>query len=115
VSYVDFQLSGPAESSMLFAKYLNVPRPLTGFYRSALAAAGEWLHDRTGAAALLAQALAHSLAGPEPAGWKGPPARLVYLVLRGDATDVVYGLPAGFERLRIPYMPHIYPQSGWGA
>src|ERR1700738_2408082 len=33
VSYVDAQLSGPAESSMLVARYLNVPPPLTDFYR----------------------------------------------------------------------------------
>ena len=99
---------------MLFAKYLNVPSPHIDFYRSVLRAVGEWLGGGTRTSTALAESLAGSLGGTEPVGWKGPPAKLVYLVLRGDATDVVYGSPAGFERLRVPYMAHIYPPSGWG-
>lgn len=46
-------------------------------------------------------------------GWSGPPAPLVYFVLRSDALDVVYGTEAGFALLDVPYMPHIPPERRW--
>jgi hypothetical protein len=46
-------------------------------------------------------------------GWHGPPGPLVYLVLRSDAVDVVYGTVEGYEALEIPYMPHIAPEKRW--
>lgn len=42
-------------------------------------------------------------------GWQGPGGSSVYLVLRSDAVDVVYGTMDGYEALGIPYMPHIAP------
>jgi len=30
-------------------------------------------------------------------------------MVRSDAVDVVYGTVEGFERLGVPYMPHILP------
>ena len=54
-----------------------------------------------------------SLLGGNPPGWSGPPAPVVYLVMRSDAVDVVYGTPKGFEDLGIPYMPHILPPTNW--
>ena len=45
--------------------------------------------------------------------WQGPSGSLVYLVLRSDAIDVVYGTVEGYEALGIPYMPHIAPVERW--
>ena len=49
----------------------------------------------------------------QPDQWQGPPSPLVYVLLRGDAVDVVYGTVEGFERLGVPYLPHILPPSNW--
>src|SRR5207237_7902929 len=46
-------------------------------------------------------------------GWQGPPGPFVYLVLRSDAVDVVYGTMDGYAALGIPYMPHIAPTKRW--
>src|SRR6266404_9107997 len=46
-------------------------------------------------------------------GWQGPGGSFVYLVLRSDAVDVVYGTVEGYEALGIPYMPHIAPDKRW--
>ena len=43
-------------------------------------------------------------------GWQGPAGSFAYLVLRSDAVDVVYGTMEGYERLGVPYMPHIRPK-----
>jgi len=32
---------------------------------------------------------------------------------RADGVDVVYGTVEGFERLGVPYMPHILPTARW--
>jgi len=37
----------------------------------------------------------------------------VYLVLRSDAVDVVYGTMDGYAALGIPYRPHIAPSKRW--
>jgi len=46
-------------------------------------------------------------------GWQGPPSGFVYLVLRSDAVDVVYGTEEGYQALGIPYMAHIAPLKRW--
>ena len=46
-------------------------------------------------------------------GWKGPGGPFVYLILRSDAVDVVYGTMAGYRSLDIPYMAHIEPTKRW--
>ena len=46
-------------------------------------------------------------------GWQGPPAGLVYFVLRSDAVDVVYGTMEGYESLGVPYLAHIAPDKRW--
>ena len=45
--------------------------------------------------------------------WQGPGGSFVYLLLRSDAVDVVYGTMEGYEALGIPYMPHIAPDKRW--
>jgi hypothetical protein len=46
-------------------------------------------------------------------GWQGPGGPFVYLLLRSDAVDVVYGTMDGYAGLGIPYMPHIAPTKRW--
>jgi len=46
-------------------------------------------------------------------GWQGPAGPFVYLILRSDAVDVVYGTMEGYAALGIPYMPHIAPEKRW--
>ena len=46
-------------------------------------------------------------------GWQGPPGPFVYLLLRSDAVDVVYGTMDGYAALGFPYMPHIAPTRSW--
>jgi hypothetical protein len=105
---------------MLMAKYLGLAPPLGPFYRGALAATRAALdrHDADAAHAgdrvRAAAALAAAMLGGTVDGWSGPPAGLVRFVLRTDAIDVVYGTPAGFDRLGVPYMAHIHPPSRWG-
>ena len=41
------------------------------------------------------------------------PAGQAYFVLRSDAVDVVYGTMEGYERLGVPYLPHIAPDKRW--
>ena len=105
-------------SSDLEARILNVRPPYANFYRAAIGAI-----DRTSAArggkrfALLDATAQHEfidlMRQNKIEGWQGPPGPFVYLVLRSDAVDVVYGTMAGYEALGIPYMPHIAPTKRW--
>lgn len=45
--------------------------------------------------------------------WKDPAPAFFYFISRNDAIDVVYGTVKGFEKLKIPYLPHIRPLSPW--
>jgi len=117
-NFIDQQISIPAEEALLEARILNVRPPYANFYRAAIGAI-----DRTSAArggkrfALLEAAAQHEfidlMRQNKIEGWQGPPGPFVYLVLRSDAVDVVYGTMAGYEALGIPYMPHIAPTKRW--
>lgn len=120
VQYIDRQLSGPPADSMLMIRYLGVRAPFTDFYRRGLEALDSMARarqaDSFGDLPLgTARALIADIAAGDAAGWSGPPAGLFYFVLRSDAVDVVYGTPAGFAKLGVPYMAHIAPPAGWGA
>jgi hypothetical protein len=116
--YIDQQLSGPLTDSKLFIKYLRVEAPFASFYREGLQALDALAVARHGKSFAtlqtdLAQTFVGELASGESQGWSGPPADLFLFVIRSDAVDVVYGTPAGFAKLDIPYMAHIMPQGGW--
>ena len=117
--YVDHQCACPPADSLLMGRYLGLEPPFGPFYRTALAAVREFLAAAPGETAHRASALAAALQGAFTGkpfdAWSGPAAGLVYFVLRSDAVDVVYGTPAGFERLGVPYMAHILPPAGWGT
>jgi hypothetical protein len=58
-------------------------------------------------------ALVEQMRQKNPDDWNGPPSPFFYFVTRTDAIDVYYGTVEGFERLGIPYMPHILPERKW--
>lgn len=117
--FIDHQLSGNPADSMLMIKYLRVPAPFVDFYRAGLQGA-ELAAKKQFNAALSAlnpeqaNTLVQNMAMGQLDGWTGPPAALFFFVLRNDAVDTLYGTPTGFEKLGVPYMPHIAPQSRWG-
>lgn len=120
VHYVDHQLTVPASMSMFMAKYVGVAPPYLDFYRGGLAAIEALAQRRYAKStasldATAAHALVSSLSAGNIPDWKGPPAPLLYFVLRSDTVDVSYGTRAGFERVGVPYMAHIEPSAPWGA
>jgi len=117
-NFIDQQISIPAEEALLEARILNVRPPYANFYRAAIGAIDRASTARGGKRfAQLDAAAQHEfidlMRQNKIDGWQGPPGPFVYLVLRSDAVDVVYGTMAGYEALGIPYMPHIAPTQRW--
>ena len=116
--FVDQQISIPAEEALLEARILNVRPPYANFYRAALGAverASQALNGQPFADLSQAEqrSLVDNMRQNKVDGWQGPPGSFVYLVLRSDAVDVVYGTMDGYTALGIPYMPHIVPTKRW--
>ena len=116
--FIDEQLSRPANDSLLMARYLQVPPPYVNFYKGAIQALDGYAQTRgKNPFAALDQGkqeeLVASLFPEQPADWRGPPSQPVYLCLRSDAVDVVYGTMDGFAELGIPYLAHIEPSQKW--
>lgn len=117
--FVDQQISIPAEEALLEARILNVRPPYANFYRAALGAldrASQAVHGGHPFAELSEaeqRNFIDSVRQNKVEGWQGPPGPFVYLVLRSDAVDVVYGTMDGYAALGIPYMPHIAPTKRW--
>jgi hypothetical protein len=117
-NFIDQQISVPAEEALLEARILNVRPPYANFYRAAIGTIDRASTARGGKPfAQLDAAAQHEfidlMRQNKIDGWQGPPGPFVYLVLRSDAIDVVYGTMAGYEALGIPYMPHIAPTKRW--
>jgi hypothetical protein len=116
--FIDHQVSVPPEEALLEARILNVRPPYLNFYRTALGAvdrASQAQHGR-GFAHLPSDTqreLVNLMRQNKLEGWQGPPGGFVYLVLRSDAVDVVYGTEEGYKELGIPYMAHIAPLKRW--
>lgn len=117
VHFVDHHLAVPPADSLLMLRYLDWPAPYAAFYKAGLAGLrGALDHAAPGGRQPSADewdALIAQMNRGQPQGWEGIPAALFYFVVRSDAIDVVYGTQEGFERLGIPYMPHILPPSPW--
>ena len=114
--FIDAQVSRP--QPMLTLHYLDWPPPYAAFYQAAAAAldaASQAAYGSgfSGATPEQRNELTIAVATDAVADWQGPPASLVYFVLRADAVDVVYGTVEGFAALNIPYMPHIPPMERW--
>ncbi len=117
-SYLEAQLACPPEESLLMLRYLGIAPPYRDFYLPALGAVQSWSIARHGTGfehldAAARERVLQELASGAPAPWDAAPAPFVYFVLRADAVDVGYGTRAGFERLGIPYMAHILPETDW--
>ncbi|MCP3469057.1 gluconate 2-dehydrogenase subunit 3 family protein [Bradyrhizobium sp. CCGUVB1N3] len=116
--FVDHQLGVPPGEALLLARLVNVAPPFANFYRAGLRALDEAASRSHGAPfARLADevkiAFVDQIRQRPPEGWSGPPSPFFYYVVRNDAVDVVYGTVEGFEKLGIPYMPHIPPSAKW--
>lgn len=117
--FIDHQLGVDPNDALLIAKYFQIPLPYENFYAAGLkmaAATAERIGGKPIAeldASELHNAVKEiSKPGPPVDGF---PLFVFYLCLRSDAVDVVYGTPAGFEKLNIPYMEHIMPPEGWNG
>ena len=116
--YIDQQLSVPPAECMLVLRTMDVAPPYADFYRIGLAGldqASQKVHGAKFAAIAPDQryAIVEQLQQGAPAGWTGPQPAFFYFITRTDAVDVYYGTVEGFERLGIPYMPHIVPTRSW--
>jgi hypothetical protein len=117
--FVDQQISIPAEQALLEARILNVRPPYANFYRAALGAVdrvSQALNNGQGFAQLgeaEQRGFVDNMRQNKIEGWQGPAGPFVYLLLRSDAVDVVYGTMDGYAALGIPYMPHIAPSRRW--
>ena len=108
--YVDDQLGRP--EPLLFLKYMDSVGSYIDFYKQGLGSLEQLSrsrHKRSFPALAPDQSttLVREIAQKNPDGWTGPPAPLLYFVVRNDAVDVYYGTPEGFARLGVPYMPMI--------
>ncbi len=114
VQFVDKHLAAPPADCLMTIRYLDVPPPYAAFYKGGLAALDTFAGGRfAGLAPDKASEVVKAIATTVPAGWKGPPAPLLYFAVRGDAVDVVYGTDAGFQTLGVPSMTHIAPDMPW--
>jgi len=117
-NFIDQQISIPAEEALLEARILNVKPPYANFYRAAIGAINAASTARHGKPfaqldAPTRHAFIDQMRQNKIDGWKGPSGGFVYLLLRSDAVDVVYGTMAGYASLDIPYMAHIAPTKKW--
>jgi hypothetical protein len=117
--FVDQQLSVPPGEALLEARILNIRPPYANFYRAALGAVDK-ASKAQNSDRIFAQlndderhAFVDLMRQNKVNGWQGPPGPFVYLVLRSDAVDVVYGTMDGYAGLGIPYMAHIAPTKRW--
>jgi hypothetical protein len=116
--FVDHQLSAPPGEALLIARLVNVAPPFVNFYRAGLKGlddASTRAHGTKFAALTPEQqyAFIDQMRQRSPEGWSGPGSPFFYYVTRNDAVDVVYGTQEGFEKLGVPYMPHILPTEKW--
>jgi hypothetical protein len=116
--FVDQQLSADPGECLLTARVVGVMPPYVDFYRAGLAGLDKASQKPHGAkfAALAADKrheFVEQMRQKNPDGWDGPPSRFFYFVTRSDAVDVYYGTVEGFEKLGVPYMPHILPARKW--
>jgi len=116
--FVDQQLTQPPPLALLSVRVSEIRPPYVNFYRGALGAietTAKAMHGRKFGECDEAEQIrfVEALSRRELEGWNGPPQAQVYGSLRNDAVDVVYGTVEGFERVGVPYLPHIVPERRW--
>src|SRR6185295_13029233 len=106
--FIDQQLSVPPEEALLEARILNVRPPYADFYRAAIGGIERASQAQNGGKRFveLDAAGQHDFVDRmrqnKFEGWQGPAGAFVYMVVRSDAVDVVYGTIDGYARLDIP-------------
>jgi hypothetical protein len=119
VEFIDHQLNEDPNEALLIAKYFQIPPPYANFYAGGIATVAGVAQKSFGKPVedLDAEESTQLIREIAPPGTliDGYPVFLFYMCLRSDAVDVVYGTPAGFARLNVPYMEHILPPEGWNA
>jgi hypothetical protein len=117
--FVDQQLSIPHSEALLEARILNVRPPFANFYRAALGAVDKASQAKNGDKKFAQfsdderTSFVDLMRQNKIEGWQGPAGPFIYLIMRSDAVDVVYGTMDGYAALGIPYMPHIAPEKRW--
>src|SRR3984957_11450061 len=116
--FIDQQVSVTPGEALLEARIVNVKPPFINFYRAAIGAVDKASEARSGRRfAALSSTDQHDFVDlmrqNKIEGWQGPAGGFVYLVLRSDAVDVLYGTMDGYESLGVPYMAHIAPDKRW--
>ncbi len=118
VHFLDHQLGVAPNDCLLMAKFFEIPLPYSNFYQTGFQVLRDYARaEFSSGIEQLTQTQKHQLiaciATPERVTAAGFPIFVFYLCLRADAVDMVYGTPAGFEKLNVPYMAHIMPPRGW--
>lgn len=121
VPYVDAGLTADVADCLLMIRYLDVPAPFAGFYKSGLAALQRYSWAKRGnrfegLGAYDQADIIRTISSSQPDGWSdegAPPAPFFYFALRGDAIDVTWGTMEGFETFEQPYLAHIEPVTPW--
>lgn len=116
--YVDANLARPPADCLLTIRYFDVLPPFDAFYADALKALDAYSLASAGAEFVAlpvarAKEIVGQMLGGKLPGWQGPSSALLYLAVRSDAVDLVYGTMEAFERLGLPYVPHIEPKTVW--
>ncbi len=117
--FVDHQLGVDPQECLLMCKYFPaIKAPFENFYRGGLEALRKTVSaDHSKPFEVLntdqKNAVTDSVWQGTATDWSGPPPPLFYMMVRGDAVDVVYGTKEGFDRLSVPYMAHIMPAENW--
>jgi gluconate 2-dehydrogenase subunit 3-like protein len=117
-NFVDQQCSVAPHEALLGIRIANVRPPFVNFYRAALNAVDGACKAQHGKpfvelTAAEQQTFIGAMRVGKLADWKGPPQQAIFGAIRTDGVDVVYGTVEGFERLGVPYMPHILPTARW--
>lgn len=118
-NFVDYQLSVKPDDCRSLVKYFVNDPPFDIFYRAGIKSLQDYSNAKFGASFIDLKeadriALVKTIGRDSPKAWPfPPPAPLFYMVVRNDTADVLYGTIDGFQRLGVPYMPHIIPPERW--
>jgi len=107
--FIDQQLGAEPNDCLLMARYMNIEPPYAAFYQAGIKAIDE-LSRQSQEKSLTKLSETEAI---EVVRSFATSNFLDYFLLRSDAVDVVYGTVEGFEKLKIPYRPHILPPSNW--
>lgn len=115
--FLDKYLSRPFEESLLMLRYFTNMK-LDEFYLAGIAGIDQESKAQFSRSFLELteperEFIIESASTSSTVAWADPAPAFFYFISRNDAIDVVYGTVKGFEKLNIPYLPHIRPPLPW--